>query len=73
MVVLKDSGDHDASPHERDKLAHDLQSLCREHLAPYEVPADIRFVEKLPRSALGKLLRRELRDMANHATQEEAV
>ena len=46
---------------QRKQLTDELRALCREHLAPYEVPQAIEFVEKLPRSALGKLLKRELR------------
>jgi acyl-coenzyme A synthetase/AMP-(fatty) acid ligase len=45
-----------------EQLIDELRSLCREHLAPYEVPSAFEFVEALPRSPLGKLLRRELRD-----------
>ncbi|MBV9411398.1 MAG: long-chain fatty acid--CoA ligase [Acidimicrobiia bacterium] len=37
-----------------------LESLCREHLVPYKVPADFVFVDSLPRSEVGKVLRREL-------------
>jgi long-chain acyl-CoA synthetase len=40
----------------------ELRALCRAHLAPYEVPAHIEFIDKLPRSALGKLLKRDLRE-----------
>ena len=43
------------------KLSEELRALCREHLAPYEVPSSIEFVKELPRSPLGKLLKRELR------------
>jgi long-chain acyl-CoA synthetase len=43
------------------KLTEELRSLCREHLAPYEVPQVFEFAGELPRSALGKLLKRELR------------
>ncbi len=39
----------------------ELRAYCREHLAPYEVPAIFEIVEKLPRSALGKLLKKDLR------------
>jgi acyl-CoA synthetase (AMP-forming)/AMP-acid ligase II len=46
---------------EESKLADELRALCREHLAPYEVPQVFEFIEQLPRSALGKLLKRELR------------
>ncbi len=49
-------------PEDPRQLEADLRAHCREHLAPYEVPAQIEFVEKLPRSALGKLLKRDLRE-----------
>lgn len=46
---------------DRDALTQEIRSFCRLHLAPYEVPAKVEFIDKLPRSALGKLLKRELR------------
>lgn len=46
---------------EQSALAEELRALCRAHLAPYEVPQEFEFVGQLPRSALGKLLKRELR------------
>ncbi len=44
------------------RLAVELRSLCREHLAPYEVPSSIEFRDELPKSPLGKVLKKELRD-----------
>lgn len=41
--------------------AYDLIKFCRERLAPYEVPQYIEFRDMLPKSRVGKLLRRELR------------
>ncbi len=41
--------------------AYDLVSWCRERLAPYEIPHYIEFRDMLPKSKVGKLLRRELR------------
>jgi acyl-CoA synthetase (AMP-forming)/AMP-acid ligase II len=38
----------------------DLEQLCREHLVPYKVPVSFHYVTDLPRSEVGKLLRREL-------------
>jgi long-chain acyl-CoA synthetase len=38
----------------------DLVAWCRRHLAPYKVPAGFTRVASLPRSPIGKLLRREL-------------
>jgi len=46
---------------DRKNLTIELKALCREHLAPYEVPTHFEFVKELPRSPLGKLLKRELR------------
>lgn len=36
-------------------------SHCREHLAPYKVPKQVYFVDRLPKSAIGKVLKCELR------------
>ncbi len=43
-------------PTEAQVLAH-----CRETLAAYKVPKSVRFVDELPKSPIGKILRRELR------------
>jgi long-chain acyl-CoA synthetase len=36
-------------------------AYCREHLAAYKVPSQVVFVDELPKSPIGKILRRELR------------
>jgi len=36
---------------------------CKKNMAAYKVPKQFEFVEELPKSAVGKILRRELRDM----------
>lgn len=41
--------------------AENIKTFCREHLANYKVPKEIEFVTALPKSAVGKILRRELR------------
>lgn len=45
-----------------DLTADALQAFCRESLAAYKVPKDIQFVDELPKSNVGKVLRRALRD-----------
>jgi long-chain acyl-CoA synthetase len=43
-------------PTEADVIAH-----CRKSLAAYKVPSSVQFVDELPKSPIGKILRRELR------------
>jgi long-chain acyl-CoA synthetase len=40
----------------------ELLKWCRERLAPYKVPSYIEFRDMLPKSKVGKLLRREIRE-----------
>ncbi|HEX6794440.1 MAG TPA: long-chain-fatty-acid--CoA ligase [Casimicrobiaceae bacterium] len=44
--------------------AHALLMHCREHLAGYKCPREVEFRDELPKSNVGKILRRELRDEA---------
>ncbi len=41
-----------------------LRSFCREKLAPFKVPSHIRFVPELPKTMVGKVLRRVLVEQA---------
>ncbi|MEE4352426.1 MAG: AMP-binding protein [Desulfatiglans sp.] len=54
FVVLKSDA--------RGVTSYDLMRWCRERIASYKVPAYIEFRDMLPKSKVGKLLRRELRD-----------
>jgi long-chain acyl-CoA synthetase len=47
--------------------AAELDAFCRKHLAAYKVPKIYEIVGSLPKSAVGKILRRELREMAVRA------
>jgi len=42
----------------------ELLAWCRERLAAYQVPVFVRFVDRLPRNSVGKLIRAELQNMA---------
>jgi len=41
-----------------------LVAWCRENMAPYKAPREVRFMDALPATGAGKLLRRLLRDLA---------
>jgi len=53
FVVLEAGSDVDAAG---------IRAYCRENLAAYKVPKLVEFRSELPKSAVGKILRRELRD-----------
>lgn len=42
--------------------AEEIIEFCRERLAKFKVPAEIAFLDAIPKSAVGKILRRALRD-----------
>jgi long-chain acyl-CoA synthetase len=44
--------------------ADDVSAHCRQELTAYKVPKLVCFIEALPKSTVGKILRRELRDLA---------
>lgn len=64
IVVLKDDA--------KGVGAADLIAFCRERLAPYKVPSYIEFRDMLPKSKVGKLLRREIRDEEQRKTQKSS-
>lgn len=41
--------------------ADDVRSFCRQRLSAYKVPRQIVFIDELPKSSVGKILRRELK------------
>ncbi len=48
---------------EGEKLTEDeVKDYCREHIASFKKPKSVEFVDKLPRSPAGKVLKRILRD-----------
>ena len=55
FVALKPGGTVDASG---------LIAFCQERLAKYKCPRQVRFVDALPKSPIGKILRKELRRLA---------
>ena len=49
----------------------ELTKWCRDRLAPYKIPHYIEFRDMLPKSKVGKLLRREIRDEEKRRLQKE--
>ncbi|MBN1318483.1 MAG: long-chain fatty acid--CoA ligase [Anaerolineales bacterium] len=41
--------------------SEEIRAYCREHLAPFKVPTEVEFMDALPKTFVGKVLRRELR------------
>jgi acyl-CoA synthetase (AMP-forming)/AMP-acid ligase II len=54
-VVLRDGASAGAA---------ELSAFSRERIADFKAPRDVRFIDALPRNAMGKVLRRELRGRA---------
>jgi len=54
FIVLKEG---------EDMTETEVIAYCRERLAAYKVPKRVEFIEELPKSAVGKILRRTLREM----------
>jgi len=63
MVVLKDDA--------RGVGASELIKWCRDRLATYKVPQYIEFRDMLPKSKVGKLLRREIREEERRRISKE--
>ncbi|WP_199457407.1 MULTISPECIES: long-chain fatty acid--CoA ligase [unclassified Marinobacter] len=52
-------------PTQEGVTANEIKEFCRERLTAYKVPKHFEFRDELPKSNVGKILRRELRDEAN--------
>jgi long-chain acyl-CoA synthetase len=63
IVVLKENT--------RGVDASELIKWCREKLAPYKIPDFIEFRDALPKSKVGKLLRREIREEERRRRQKK--
>ena len=45
----------------------EIKAFCRENMAAYKVPAEVAFIDELPKSATGKILKRVLREQESSA------
>ena len=55
-------------PRVRPAAVEELDRTCLDHIARYKRPSDYRFVDALPTNNYGKVLKRELRDLAEPRT-----
>ena len=65
-VILR--ANHDAS----DALAEEITKSVGEKIAFFKIPKELVFVETLPRTATGKLMRRELRASTTDSGQADS-
>lgn len=61
-VVLKEG---------KSMTGEELIDFCTKKLAKFKVPKEVEFIKSLPRNPSGKVLKRELREMARKKAQEE--
>ena len=50
-IVLKDG---------EESSLEEIREYCKQHLAAYKVPKQVEFLDELPKSTVGKIMRREL-------------
>jgi acetyl-CoA synthetase len=62
-IVLKDG----VAP--ADALAAEIQAYVKRQLAAHEYPREVAFVDELPMTTTGKVIRRELRDRARREAE----
>jgi long-chain acyl-CoA synthetase len=64
-IVLKDGYK------ESDEMKAEIKEFCRQVLAPYKVPKFIEFRKELPETLVGKVLRKDLKDIEARRRGEE--
>ena len=64
-VVLKDGYG------ESEEMANELKEFCRKNVAPYKVPKQIEFRKELPETLVGKVLRKDLKEIEAKRRGEE--
>ncbi|MCH7400235.1 AMP-binding protein [Belliella kenyensis] len=50
-------------PKDKSVSAEELIAFCRENLTNYKVPREVHFAEELPKTNVGKILRRKIKEM----------
>ena len=58
FVVLKESNDSSS----KRPTAEEIRAHCKQYLSAYKVPKEVVFKDSLPKTVIGKILRRALRE-----------
>lgn len=53
--------------------AEDLVAHCRERIGGYKIPRQYVFLSELPKSAMGKILKTDLRDTYSDRSVERSI
>ena len=53
--------------------AEDIIEYCKKNMSTYQVPRSVELIKTLPKSAVGKVLRRELRKLSKRNLRNLAV
>ena len=64
-IVLKDGYK------ESEEMKAEIKEFCRQHVAPYKVPKLIEFRKELPETLVGKVLRKDLKEIEARRRGEE--
>jgi long-chain acyl-CoA synthetase len=52
-------------------MMNEIKEFCRKNFAPYKVPREIEFRKELPETLVGKVLRKDLKDIEARRRGEE--
>ncbi|MEM9064683.1 MAG: AMP-binding protein [Planctomycetota bacterium] len=58
---------------DREGVDQEVKAYCRENLAGYKVPREVRVLDALPRNPTGKILRRELKPLVSGVAPQAAA
>ena len=50
----------------------EVTAFCKERMTAYKVPTEVEFIDELPKSAIGKIMRRELRELDRKKREKES-
>jgi long-chain acyl-CoA synthetase len=51
----------------------EIKAFCKERMAAYKYPREVEFVDELPKTVTGKILRRELRQPVTESVEAPAA